>query len=213
MLMAIRRSPLIPALLTLSMILIAAHAWGQGTSAPLDHLFGSRTLTNDDFNDLPQWLRTIHRHEREDRADRPELKEWFALLSELQGKPRIAQLQRVNAFINRKPYILDSVNYGVDDYWAVVREFMVLAGDCEDFSISKFFSLRVLGFAADSMRIVVLQDTNLGIAHAVLAVDYEGGALILDNQTDEIMTDKRIIHYTPLYSVNEQHWWLHLPPM
>jgi predicted transglutaminase-like cysteine proteinase len=182
-------------------------------ATPLDHLFGSRTQVNPDLNDLPQWLKALARHEREDRAERPVLQEWFAFLAQLRGMPRLAQMQRVNTFINQKPYILDAVNYGVDDYWAVVREFMALAGDCEDFSISKFFSLRALGFPAAALRIVILQDTNLGIAHAVLAVDYEGHAMILDNQTDEIMPDKRIIHYTPLYSVNEQQWWLHLPPM
>jgi predicted transglutaminase-like cysteine proteinase len=212
--MSTRSTPLLPALLLLGLTLFAPPAWGQGTpAAPLDHLFGSRTQVNHDLTDLPQWLKALTRHQLEDRADRPVLKEWLALLTQLQDKPRLTQLQQVNSFINRKAYILDSVNYGVDDYWAVVREFMALSGDCEDFSISKFFSLRQLGFPADSLRIVILQDTNLGIAHAVLAVAYEGGALILDNQTNEIMPDQRIIHYTPLYSVNEQQWWLHLPPV
>ncbi len=207
-------TPLIPALLLLGLILFAPPARGEGgVVAPLDHLFGSRTQVNHDLTDLPQWLKALTRHKLEDRPERPVLKEWFALLTQLRDKPRLTQLQQVNSFINQKPYILDSVNYGVDDYWAVVREFMALSGDCEDYSISKFFSLRQLGFPADSLRIVILQDTNLGIAHAVLAVAHEGGALILDNQTNEIMPDQRIIHYTPLYSVNEQQWWLHLPPM
>ena len=33
------------------------------------------------------------------------------------------------------------------------------------------------------MRIVVLQDHNLGIAHAVLVVAHEGKTLVLDNQS------------------------------
>ena len=209
-----RRPLLLPALLALLLLLPAHPALAQETKeSSLDHLFGSRTVVNSDLNDLPQWLQTLTRHGLEDRPERPVLKEWYLLLRELEGQPRHTQLQRVNTFINRQRYTLDQVNYGVEDYWAVVREFLAVAGDCEDFTISKFFSLRRLGFSPEALRIVILQDTNLGIAHAVLAVEHEGQALILDNQTNAILPDTRIIHYTPLYSVNEQHWWLHLPPM
>lgn len=209
-----RLPPLLPALLGLLLSLLAHPALGQQAPAAtsLDHLFGSRTVVNSDLNDLPQWLQALTRHGLEDRQERPVLKEWNSLLKELQGQPRLTQLQRVNTFVNRQPYTLDPVNYRVEDYWAVVREFLAVAGDCEDFTISKFFSLRRLGFPPEALRIVILQDTNLGIAHAVLAVAHEGQALILDNQTNEILPDTRIIHYTPLYSVNEEQWWLHLPP-
>jgi len=207
----------LPSRLFILLLLVFANlhpsiANGMATG-PLDHLFGSRSVANADLSDLPQWLSALTRHKQEDIPERPVLKEWFSLLAGLQGLPRLIQIQRVNTFINQKPYIMDAVNYGVDDYWAIVKEFITLAGDCEDFSISKFFSLRLLGFPPDDLRIVILQDTNLGIAHAVLAVVHEGKALILDNQTNELLPDSRIIHYTPLYSVNETKWWLHLPLM
>ena len=62
-----------------------------------------------------------------------------------------------------------------------------------------------------NIRIVILQDTNLRIAHAVLAVARENDIFILDNQTKEVISHNDIAHYLPLFSVNENKWWLHLP--
>lgn len=188
-------------------------ALGQEDSLPLDRLFGRRAVAHADLNDLPQWLGVMTRHLQEDRPEQPALKEWFRLLDELRGLPARTQLHRVNRFMNQKKYTIDAVNYGEEDYWAVVKEFMKFSGDCEDFSISKFFSLRLLGFPAAALRLVILQDTNLGISHAVLAVRLDNQVMILDNQSDDILTDGQIIHYTPLYAVNEERWWLFLPPM
>ena len=59
------------------------------------------------------------------------------------------------------------------------------------------------------MRIVVLQDLNLKIAHAVLVVYVDGEAWILDNQITQIVTADTILHYRPLFSLNEDSWWIH----
>lgn len=106
---------------------------------------------------------------------------------------------------------MDMANYGQEDYWAIAKEFFYNGGDCEDYAITKFFSLRWLGIDKDTLRIVILQDTNLRIAHAVLAVSYNNDILILDNQTQKVVSHRTIAHYLPLYSVNEKKWWLHLP--
>jgi predicted transglutaminase-like cysteine proteinase len=101
----------------------------------------------------------------------------------------------------------------MEDYWAVAREFLYNGGDCEDYAITKFFSLHWLGFDMNKIRIVILQDTNLRVAHAVLAIANENDILILDNQAKEVISHKEIAHYLPLFSVNENEWWLHLPTM
>ena len=80
------------------------------------------------------------------------------------------QLKTVNAFFNRWPYRLDIDVYGESDYWATPQEFLRLSGDCEDYSITKYYALKQLGVPVDRMRIVMLFDTIRGIAHAVLAV-------------------------------------------
>ena len=111
--------------------------------------------------------------------------------------------------MNRSPYIIDPINYGVPDYWATPVQFFVKDGDCEDYAITKYLSLRSLGWPAEKMRIVVLQDMNLNIAHAVLVVQLNGKGYVLDNQISQLVTDDQILHYRPIYSINENAWWLH----
>ncbi|WP_415892148.1 transglutaminase-like cysteine peptidase [Neptuniibacter sp. PT8_73] len=181
-------------------------------------LFGTQELPQRSLNELPDWLNYMERHLREDTPEEIckqsglcNLKPWYRFLDSIRHLPKRQQLEKVNQFANQKPYILDIDNYGKEDYWAVVREFLARSGDCEDYSLTKFFSLRLLGFSNEEMRIVVLQDTNLRIGHAVLAVKYGGDELILDNQSRSIISHRNIKHYIPLYTVNEHRWWLHMP--
>jgi len=59
------------------------------------------------------------------------------------------------------------------------------------------------------LRILVLQDLNLRLAHAVLIVYHKGRALLLDNQIKHVVDTRKVHHYKPIYSINEQFWWLH----
>lgn len=170
---------------------------------------------------LPQWLSTIERHLTQDVFEGActdglfntcHLKNWLAFLSTLKGKPRSQQLDEVNRYANEKPYLIDLSNYHVDDYWAIAKEFLPNGGDCEDYAITKFFSLRWLGYAQDDVRLLILQDTNLHIQHAVLVVFEKDQVMVLDNQSQQVLAQDKILHYVPLYSVNERQWWLHVPP-
>jgi predicted transglutaminase-like cysteine proteinase len=136
---------------------------------------------------------------------------WKEFLAGLRGKSPAEQLAAVNSYANHKRYRTDKDNYGTGDHWATPGEFLSRGGDCEDYAIFKFLSLRYLGFSADSMRIVVLVDTRLKAPHAVLAVDMNDDVLVLDNQTNEIVSHKKIPQYVPVYSVNETGWWIHTP--
>ena len=118
-------------------------------------------------------------------------------------------LSEVNAFMNRSTYIVDPVNWGVPDYWATPAEFFMKDGDCEDYAISKYITLKRMGVPKNAMRLVIVQDENLRIAHAVLSVKMGDKLMILDNQVDAVMDQKRIHHYRPVYSINEEAWWLH----
>lgn len=134
---------------------------------------------------------------------------WQRFLDSIQGLQPRDQLARVNTYLNRAPYIIDPVNWGVADYWATPTEFLRKDGDCEDYAIAKYLALKSLGFDPAVMRIVVLEDRNLKVDHAVLAVRLDGEIYILDNQTPRIVEASRIHHYRPVYSINEQAWWLH----
>lgn len=134
---------------------------------------------------------------------------WSDLIAELRGRPLRDQLEAVNRFMNHSPYILDPDNWGVPDYWATPTEFFAKDGDCEDYAISKYLALKRLGLPTEAMRIIVLQDTNLGIAHAVLGVDDGQTIWILDNQIAQVVAHDKVHHYRPIYSINEHAWWRH----
>ncbi|MBU1363629.1 MAG: transglutaminase-like cysteine peptidase [Gammaproteobacteria bacterium] len=137
--------------------------------------------------------------------------EWLEMIRSMRGHTPSEQISVVNDFSNRFRYVLDQDNYGRSDYWAIPREFLTLGGDCEDFAIIKYFSLRQLGVPAESLRVVVVQDANLRIPHAVLAVYMRDDIFILDNQVREVVSHQKIAHYIPVFSLNERNWWMHLP--
>ncbi|MBL8697185.1 MAG: transglutaminase-like cysteine peptidase [Alphaproteobacteria bacterium] len=135
--------------------------------------------------------------------------EWRQLVHSLQGRARRERIDAVNAFFNRQPYIVDPVNWGAADYWASPLQFLARSGDCEDYAVAKYVTLRQLGLSAAELRIVVLDDLNLGIAHAVLVVADGDRLLVLDNQIPQVVDARRVLHYRAIYSINEDRWWLH----
>lgn len=185
---------------------------------PLDRkLFSTREERKEGFSIFPQWVSVMRRH-AEDRPS-PEncpvnlckVPEWLEMISSMRGHTPREQVAVVNDFSNRFRYVLDQDNYGRSDFWAIPREFLTLGGDCEDFAIIKYFSLRQLGVPVESLRVVVVQDANLRIPHAVLAVYMRDDIFILDNQVREVVSHQKIAHYVPVFSLNERNWWMHLP--
>jgi predicted transglutaminase-like cysteine proteinase len=182
-------------------------------------LFGAHEVRSDDLGLFTKWTAALDRALDERRLvdapctetvfNRCHLADWRRVLDSISGVDRMAQLTAVNHYMNRKRYVLDPRNYGVSDYWAAPGQFLRRDGDCEDYAIAKFMSLKALGFTNDDMRIVVLKDLNLGIAHAILVVYLDGRAMVLDNQIDNVVSADTVHHYRPIYSINERSWWLH----
>lgn len=192
---------------------------GGAVAFPAD-LFGYRQSPQANLYNFPLWIDVLERHVRQDlpdgactelRLNRCHLEQWLKFLDSVRGLPEQEQLREVNHYANTKPYVLDIDNYGVEDYWAISREFLAAGGDCEDYAITKLFSLRWLGYPREDVRIVIVQDTDLRVAHAVLAVAAGPDILILDNQVPQIVSHRDIAHYTPVYSMTDQSWWIHLP--
>lgn len=192
----------------------------NGASAAPGQLFGYRQAPQNEIGTFPQWVSALERHLLDDLTEGDctsrqlnscHLERWLAFLASIRSLPRAAQIERVNRYANEKDYVLDMENYALEDYWAVPRQFLYNGGDCEDYAITKFFSLRWLGHPAQKLRIVVIQDTNLRVPHAVLAIENADDYSILDNQVGEVLSDRRIVHYAPVYSINSDQWWMHLP--
>lgn len=171
---------------------------------------------------LPNWTRVLESAESQTDAFyacdttretcSPTALSWQKIVRASLGLDAMQQLKSVNSYFNRWPYRLDIDVYGVSDYWATPGEFLKLSGDCEDYSITKYFALRKLGFSVDDMRIVLLKDNIRNISHAILAVNLDGETYVLDNLTDLVLSHLKYEHYVPQYSVNEFYRWAHVSP-
>lgn len=137
------------------------------------------------------------------------MERWNAFIEETRKLPKDQQLEAVNKWANARPYAEDWANWGLPDYWETPKEFLTRGGDCEDYAIVKYYTLARLGFSPDDLRIVVVNDTNLEMFHAVLAVRKQGApTVLLDNQMPQVVPMALMSHYRPFYSLNEKGWWM-----
>jgi predicted transglutaminase-like cysteine proteinase len=137
---------------------------------------------------------------------------WTTFLDSVRKLSRHDQLDAVNRWANARPYVEDIVNWGTSDYWETPAQFLSHGGDCEDYAIAKYFSLVKLGFSPDDLRIVIVDDTNMNVFHAVLAVRSDNNVWLLDNQLPQIVPMSLAVQYVPVYSLNERSWWMHSLP-
>ena len=192
-------------------------------AATTPQLFGTAEFRVDSLAALPQWQHVLRQIARERPIYRAcaEAAEtcptrsaiaWQAMLRSEVGRPPFEQIQAVNQFLNQWQYKTDEQNYGQRDYWATPLEFLRRSGDCEDYAIAKYVSLRQLGFDAENLRLVVLRDIVRDLPHAVLAVYLDGDVYVLDNLTTAVLPQEQISQYVPYYSINETTRWAHVPP-
>jgi predicted transglutaminase-like cysteine proteinase len=184
--------------------------------------FNMTSKRSENLVPFPKWTGVVGRFEKEKKLPESEcgqrkyhpcvIKEWLSMLDEVRDKSFRDQLDAINDWGNAHPYIIDQLNWGMEDYWETPYEFMEVNGDCEDYAIAKYYSLRAIGLPDDKMRIIIVQDLNLGgIIHAVLGVYDDDELLILDNQSKQVMPALKIYHYRPIYGVNEDWWWAYYP--
>lgn len=139
------------------------------------------------------------------------VRDWQTLLSENLDLPIDEKLYRVNNFFNELEFVDDIDHWGKDDYWATPVEFLATeGGDCEDFVIAKYFSLKELGVPAEKLRLMYVTATRLRQAHMVLAYYEEPNSvpLVLDNINRRILPASRRRDLLPVYSFNGDGLWL-----
>lgn len=129
---------------------------------------------------------------------------WEHRLTKLRSRSAQHQLRAVNRGVNALTYVSDTANWGQADYWETPREMFAQGGDCEGFALTKYFSLRRLGFAEADLRIAIVWDAVDREQHAILLVRTDGGFVVLDNKTADMApmaaTSER---YQLLYYLNE----------
>jgi predicted transglutaminase-like cysteine proteinase len=121
---------------------------------------------------------------------------------------REAALQLVNDAINGQvKWLEDSAHWGAADYWATPAESIGSAGgDCEDYSIAKYYLLKELGVPIARLRITYVRALKLkGQAHMVLAYYSAPDAepLILDNLDARVRRASERQDLEPVYSFND----------
>ncbi|MCB9978946.1 MAG: transglutaminase-like cysteine peptidase [Rhodospirillales bacterium] len=197
-------------------VAVAAHSGGFPPLTAFPALFGSQERASDNLKPFTKWSGMFERFDRvvHQAESTKVVSEWKATIRSWAGLPLTEMAERVNSYVNSYPYILDQDNWGLSDYWESPPEFFMRGGDCEDFAIAKYASLRALDVPEERLRLAIVHDNVKNIPHAVLIVyDETGGALVLDNQSQDVRQHSRVAtRYRPIFSINREAWWLHNTP-
>lgn len=141
-----------------------------------------------------------------------DVRQWRDLLETSRSLGEREKLVAVNNFFNRKiKFTDDIIHWQKEDYWATPFEFIGTgAGDCEDFSIAKYFSLLELGVSDDKLRMTYVKALAYNQAHMVVTYFPEPGAvpLVLDNINKAIKPATERKDLLPVYSFNGAGLWL-----
>lgn len=134
---------------------------------------------------------------------------WERMMWDLVYKSQKEQLLAVNLFFNKLEFRSDLEHWQQEDYWATPIETLASnGGDCEDFAIAKYFSLRRLGVPAEQMRITYVKALELNEPHMVLTYYSDNGdPLVLDILTNRIKPAEQRKDLLPVYSFNAEGLW------
>jgi len=137
---------------------------------------------------------------------------WQSFIESARSLTEKQKLKEVNDFFNQQiEFVDDQSLWGLVDYWATPVELLAQgAGDCEDYSIAKYFTLRELGVSDKKMRITYVKAIELNQAHMVLTYFDTPRSIpvVLDNLIPAIKKATKRRDLLPVYSFNGSGLWL-----
>jgi predicted transglutaminase-like cysteine proteinase len=140
------------------------------------------------------------------------INDWQYLLASQKQISESEQLNVVNRFFNKQVRYVEDIDLWHEvDYWETPIEALWKgAGDCEDYAIAKYFSLRHLGVASEKLRITYVKALTQNRAHMVLTYysSPEAEPLVLDSLIDAIKPASQRKDLLPVYSFNAEGLWL-----
>lgn len=139
------------------------------------------------------------------------LQAWQTLMNDLANASEQEKLRQVNDFFNQVRFLDDIDHWKQKDYWATPLEFLISnGGDCEDFSIAKYFTLKELGVDISKLSIAYVKALRLNQAHMVLTYYETPSAMpvVLDNLIGEIKPANQRNDLQHVYSFNGDNLWL-----
>lgn len=143
---------------------------------------------------------------------KPRILAWEAQIKASSTSSEMDKLNEVNRFFNRQIRFTDDIKvWKQNDYWATPVEMLVKGeGDCEDYSIAKYFTLRRLGIPSEKLRITYVKALNYNQAHMVLTYYASPGAepLVLDNLINQIKPASQRKDLLPVYAFNAEGLYL-----
>jgi predicted transglutaminase-like cysteine proteinase len=174
-------------------------------------LLDRHEIRSDDISLLSHWSALLKRFDAPLHSTAPvsaRIAAWRAEIQGLKGLSPHEQVERINDFMNKVPYVDDQQRYGPAGYWdATPERFFSDGGDCKDYALVKYTSLRALGFSPEQLRIAVVMDTTRNILHAILIVKESNISYVLDNQARNIEPLADVHRYQPIFAVNSTSWW------
>ena len=145
------------------------------------------------------------------------LRDWQSLLVATRSLADKEKLFKINDFVNRRvEFDEDLTIFNQSDHWATPLETLGHGrGDCEDFAIIKYFSLKESGIPVSKLRLVYVKariDDVQGArfqAHMVLAYYATPAAepLVLDNLVPDILPASQRRDLQPFFSFNSEAIW------
>ena len=136
---------------------------------------------------------------------------WYQLINGYNDARALEKLELVNNFFNQLAFVNDSELWGQEDYWATPLQMISSnGGDCEDYSIAKYFTLRKMGIPEERMRLTYVKALQLDQAHMVLTYfpTPDSEPLILDNLVTDIRLSSERTDLLAVYSFNGNGLWL-----
>ena len=144
-------------------------------------------------------------------------KDWHDALSVFQKEPEQSRLKDVNDYVNNRIRLDTDLNiWGQNDYWATpIEALMKGAGDCEDYALAKYFSLKFSGVPVSKLRMVYVKakiggaDSKVTKPHMVLThySTPDAEPLVLDSLINEIRPASRRTDLVPIFSFNSEGVW------
>lgn len=142
---------------------------------------------------------------------------WEQMLRAAVDRSEMEQVQMVSQFIHQHVrYRLDMNLYGMEDYWASPLETLGHGmGDCEDYAIAKYVSLRMLGISDANLRMIYVRAriggsrSTITEAHMVLGYYPQPNAepMILDSLVRDIQPARDRPDLQPVFSFNAAGLW------
>lgn len=127
------------------------------------------------------------------------------------GLDEAEKIKVVNDFFNTIPYYTDIQHWKQKDYWATpIEKISTYGGDCEDYSISKYYTLRELGIEEKKLRIMYVKALEWNEAHMVLAYypKLTQVPLVLDNIKKDLRPATERKDLVPVFSFNANGLYL-----